>query len=85
MSLLDRRCEDVLDLMPAYLADGMPVDERTRLETHMAYCPGCAEVLGQLRATIEVLRTLPVDSIEPRERDRLLAAFRTVAASAGRG
>jgi anti-sigma factor RsiW len=83
MSLLDLHCEEVLEMMTAYLEQSMPADERSELETHMVYCPGCAGFLAQLRSIVLALRELPVGRIEGSERSRLLALFH--ARSAGTG
>jgi anti-sigma factor RsiW len=76
MSALNRRCDDVLSVMTAYLEGQMPPDERTQLETHIVYCPGCSGYLAQLRATAEDLRELPVENIDAGERELLVEAFR---------
>jgi anti-sigma factor RsiW len=83
MSLLDRHCEDVLELMTAYLQRTMPPDELTTLEAHMVYCPGCSGFMAQLRGTVEALRELPAPPLGDGERDELIAAFRAAAASVG--
>ncbi|HEX8742232.1 MAG TPA: zf-HC2 domain-containing protein [Thermoleophilaceae bacterium] len=82
MSKLDQRCTNVLGVMTAYLEGHMPDDERTRLETHIVYCPGCYGFLSQLRATAADLRTLPVEPPDAAEREALRTAFREAAGSA---
>ncbi len=82
MSLLDRNCEIVLQLMTAYLDQTMPTEEVTMLETHMVWCPGCSGFMSQLRAIVQLLGELPIDSISADERDQLVALFRAAAANA---
>jgi len=68
-------CQDVVELVTDYL-DGA-VDEATRaeIEAHLALCPGCDEYLRQMRATLETLGHVPLDTLSDAAKDELLAAF----------
>jgi anti-sigma factor RsiW len=70
------RCDEFVELVTAYL-DGVldPATEQQFVE-HLALCDGCEHYLDQIRTTVEALGHLPVDSLAPDTRDRLLAAFR---------
>jgi anti-sigma factor RsiW len=69
-------CEEFVELVTAFLDHAL--DERTeqRFIEHLADCPGCDIYFAQFRGTIEVLGTLPADTIPTDARDRLLSAFR---------
>jgi len=54
----------------------MPPPERQRLEAHLAVCPGCANYLEQLRATIRVTGSLADDGLPAGTSTALQAAFR---------
>jgi len=62
-------CREAVELMTAYLDYALAPKDRTRLEEHLAECPGCTEYLRQLRATIDVLgrvepEQLPDDAVD---------------------
>ncbi len=69
-------CEQLVELVTAYLEGAMPLPDRTRFEQHILYCAGCAAYLGQLRAQLHASGALSEASIDPQERARLLDAFR---------
>ena len=58
------RCDDVRDLLAAYALDAVDVDERDRLDDHLASCPACAEELRGYRETAALL-ALAVPQVEP--------------------
>jgi hypothetical protein len=82
MSLLDRNCYSVVELMTALMEQGLPDEDRTLLETHMVWCAGCSGLMAQLRSTSELLRGLSLEPIDERERDQLVASFQAAAAGA---
>ena len=47
------------DRLSEYLDGGLGRSERAALESHLATCPTCAAVLGDLRAVVERSRALP--------------------------
>jgi anti-sigma factor RsiW len=69
-------CQDVVELVTAYLEHALPPEERERFEMHLAGCTGCRNYLDQMRRTIETTGRarfeLPTDLEE-----KLLDAFRT--------
>ena len=74
---LDRElaCEEVVELVTAYLEDGLDAADRERFEEHLVFCDGCANYLEQMRATIRLAGT--VDRALPPELEaRLLETFR---------
>jgi anti-sigma factor RsiW len=69
-------CRALVELITAYLEGALPLPERTRLEQHLLYCPGCTAYLGQLRAQLRATGTLSEESLDEQARDDLLRAFR---------
>ena len=75
---LDREltCEQVVELVTAYLDDRLPTSEVERFEEHLAFCDGCSTYLEQMRATIAATRELRPADIPAELQERLLEAFR---------
>ena len=69
-------CREIVQLATEYLEGAMPSEERIRFERHIAICPPCRAVLGQVRATIDLSRGLTEESLAPETRDALVSAFR---------
>lgn len=69
-------CQEVVELLSAYL-DG-ELDPRTleRVETHLAGCDGCTMVVEELRETIRLTGGLTVERVDETQRRTLLEAFR---------
>ncbi len=68
-------CEQLVELVTAYLEDQLPLEERTAFEEHLARCPGCETYVAQFRTTVGLLGELPPASISTEARRDLLAAF----------
>ncbi len=68
-------CEELVELVTAYLEGTLSVDDRAAFDEHLALCPGCDRYLVQFRATIDLLGELPEESISAPARERLLDAF----------
>jgi hypothetical protein len=49
----------VRDRLGDHLEGDIPLDERARIEAHLARCAECADELRELRATVRLLRGLP--------------------------
>jgi anti-sigma factor RsiW len=69
-------CQEVVELMTAYLDGALDDADRTRFETHLVYCEGCDRYLDQMRGTIATVGRLRADDVEPEAVDDLLKAFR---------
>jgi anti-sigma factor RsiW len=68
-------CQQVVELVTAYLEDGLSPEDRERFERHLASCIGCRNYLEQMRRTIET--TGRVQLVLPAElEEKLLEAFR---------
>lgn len=68
-------CQDLVELVTAYLEGELDESTRIRFETHLSGCEGCATYLDQIRATVRMLGSTPDETLDPAIQDRLLAAF----------
>jgi anti-sigma factor RsiW len=75
---LDRElaCQEVVELVTAYLEDALTPEDRERFEEHLVFCDGCQNYLAQMRDTIAVTGRVPVAALPPALEERLLEAFR---------
>jgi hypothetical protein len=72
----DLDCSEFVELVTAFLDDGLDAEGKRRFVDHLALCEGCTRYLHQFRQTIRELGDLPVETLSPEARDGLLAAFR---------
>ncbi len=70
-------CQEVVELVTAYLEGELDDATHTELEAHLDLCPGCVVYLDQMRTTISELGHVPVESLSEQAQDELMAAFRT--------
>ena len=75
---LDRElaCQEVVELVTAYLEDALSADDRERFEEHLVFCDGCQNYLAQMRETIVVTGRVPVGALPAALEAQLLEAFR---------
>ncbi|GHO84585.1 anti-sigma factor family protein [Dictyobacter formicarum] len=66
-------CEQVRDLLSAYLDDQLTADERQRVSAHLPSCPQCAGILADYRRFDALLAQLPRVTPTPDLRNRILA------------
>jgi anti-sigma factor RsiW len=79
---LDRElaCQEVVELVTAYIEDALDPVDRERFEEHLVFCDGCEQYLEQMRTTIELTGRLEPEL--PGELQlQLLEAFRDWRAS----
>jgi len=69
-------CQEVVELVTAYLERSMAADETTLFEQHLNFCEGCVWYVEQMRGTVEATRRIAEDDIPADARERLLMAFR---------
>jgi anti-sigma factor RsiW len=69
-------CHEVIDILTEYIEDALPVEERRRVEEHLAACDGCTAYLEQLRETIRLTGMLTEEQIPVEQKEQLLDAFR---------
>jgi anti-sigma factor RsiW len=70
-------CQELVELVTAYLEEMLPRDDRARFEEHLAGCEGCFNYLEQMRTTIRLTGMLSPQSLSPAAEGALLSAFRT--------
>lgn len=69
-------CNEVVELVTAYLDGSLDVENRARFDAHLLECEGCENYLQQFQTTVSTVGKIPVDDIDPAFRNRLLEAFR---------
>ena len=72
-------CQELVELVTAYLDGALPDDVVTAIEAHLALCPGCVTVIEQWRAVVALageLREDDVDQLTDDVRADLMAGFR---------
>jgi anti-sigma factor RsiW len=72
-------CENVVQLITAYLDGDLPDDVRAEVDEHLDGCDGCQNVLAQWRTIIALagrLTEADVDNTDEITRDRLISTIR---------
>ena len=69
-------CQEVVELLSAYLDGELDPLTLERVETHLASCDGCTMVVEELRETIRLSGGLTVEQVDESQRRTLLEAFR---------
>jgi len=69
-------CQELVELVTAYLDGALSPADHDRFERHLAECPGCVEYLRQMRVTVRLTGSQPREEILPAHlRAELLAVF----------
>lgn len=76
------QCQELVELVTAYLDAAQDTAARERFEQHLQRCDGCAAYLEELRVTVATVGALAHEQLHAAFRARLLEAF---AATAGSG
>jgi anti-sigma factor RsiW len=69
-------CQQLVELVTAYLDDALPARDRARFEAHLAGCDDCTAYVAQFVQTLNALGALPNEELDPAALDALLAVFR---------
>jgi anti-sigma factor RsiW len=79
---LDRElaCQEVVELVTAYLEDVLDPGDRERFEEHLVFCDGCQNYLEQMRMTARLTGRVE-DELPAELQAQLLDAFRDWRAS----
>jgi anti-sigma factor RsiW len=48
-------CQELVELVTAYLEDALPADDRARFDAHLGLCPPCVEYLAQFERTVAAI------------------------------
>jgi anti-sigma factor RsiW len=70
-------CQELVELVTAYLEGGLSDTDRARFEDHIAVCDGCTNYLEQMRTTIRVTGMLTPESLSEEASTELLSVFRS--------
>jgi anti-sigma factor RsiW len=76
MSTRPLDCNELVELVTAYLEGTLDDHSVARFDDHLHACDGCENYLQQFRATVATLGKIRDDQLDPAFRDRLLTAFR---------
>ena len=68
-------CQELVELVTAYLEGYLAPAERARFEAHLATCAGCRAYLEQMRLTLRALDSVPEQRISE-AREQLLHLYR---------
>ncbi len=77
---MDKTCQTIQELIPAYLLDALDEAERAMVEEHLPECPDCLELVRAYRPVFEVLPFAAAQVEPPPDlKSRVLAATAGVA------
>jgi anti-sigma factor RsiW len=76
MSTAPMDCNELVELVTAYLDGVLDADTRARFDAHLAECDGCENYLQQFQTTVRTLGKVSDDELDPVFRNKLLDAFR---------
>jgi anti-sigma factor RsiW len=69
-------CNELVELVTAYLDGSLDLETRARFDTHLLECDGCENYLQQFRETVRTVGKIRDDELDPAFRNRLLEAFK---------
>lgn len=73
--MLIDNCQQVVELVTAYLEGDLAPEDARQVESHLSGCPGCDAYLAQLRLTVREVGRVDADRLPDDVRSALLAAF----------
>jgi anti-sigma factor RsiW len=69
-------CNELVELVTAYLDGSLDLETRARFDMHLLECDGCENYLQQFRETVRTMGKIRDDELDPAFRGRLLNAFK---------
>ena len=69
-------CNEIVELVTAYLEGELKRRERKAFERHLKKCDGCTNYVEQIRVTIESVGRVRGGDLPPALRENLVVAFR---------
>ncbi|SEM69361.1 Predicted integral membrane protein [Syntrophus gentianae] len=69
-------CRDIENILPAYLEDLLPPEERKKIREHLASCRQCSKALADLKQMETILSDLEAVSPPPWMKQRIMARVR---------
>jgi anti-sigma factor RsiW len=76
-------CQELVELVTAYLEHALPAEERSRFEEHLAVCPPCVRYVRQVETTIQLTGQADCDVPDDPDTQAVLRLFQDW--KAGRG
>ena len=76
MSTEQMDCNELVELVTAYLDGALDQDTRARFDAHLLDCDGCENYLQQFRETVRTVGKITDNELDPAFRNRLLDAFK---------
>ena len=73
-------CQQVVELVTAYLEGALSEKDRKRLDAHFAACPHCSAYLEQIRETIAISGSIEAEQLSDEALGDLVGVFRAWAA-----
>ena len=69
-------CQELTELVTDYVEKNMSLVDRMRFQMHVGMCKSCRAYLKQMRATVDVLGSMPLDTNIPTDvKSELLSRF----------
>ncbi|MCL5746150.1 MAG: zf-HC2 domain-containing protein [Acidobacteria bacterium] len=82
-------CKEIFELLSAYIDAELPEDACAEIQAHIAACEPCVEFVKSLRRTVELCHGYATGEqpapLSGEARQRLMAAYRAMAAARGGG
>ena len=69
-------CQELVEIVTAYLEGAMGRRDRKRFEAHISGCDNCTTYVEQMRQTIAATGSISEETIDPAAREELLEVFR---------
>jgi len=69
-------CRELVERVTDHLEGALPIEDRARLEAHLATCPHCRLYLEQMHTTLRLTGRLRDADVPTEGREELLRAFR---------
>ena len=73
---IEPTCQELVEVITAYLDGVMSDAERSRFERHLEGCSGCAAVVSQFRTAIELTGRLTEEQVSEAQRETMRDVFR---------
>jgi anti-sigma factor RsiW len=69
-------CNELVELVTAYLDGALDAETHARVEAHLNTCDGCVNYVQQFRQTVQTVGKVRDEELDPAFRSRLLDAFK---------
>jgi anti-sigma factor RsiW len=69
-------CRELVELVTEYFEGALSPRDRSRFEEHIMSCPPCRAYLEQMQRTIQLLGSIPEETVSTDAEAALISAFR---------